>query len=411
MRRLVLLLTAALLLAACADKSPNRPAQQAAPEPAAFDVVKVAVYPWETEPLDTLIAAYQTARPNTRVEKVVVEGGADRLGRLQEKAAKGEIDLATRIGSNDASSLLQPLDPYLARSGLNLGPLGKVAEQLRKGGQLYELPYVAQPPLLVYNKAMLAEAGISVPPEGLTWEGLREAAAKLTRGEGDDRIWGLAADMYHNLARSYVEEKAGKPVWQADPALVREALEYFSTLVLTDRSMEKDRPQQWQGKGFSVTIRSGEALQALQAGRAAMAIAAYAEAQKLATEPGKWGMAPVPSFAGIKPVAVIGPLCFGIVKDSPRSDAAWDFLQFIAGPEGAAVVARAGWQPLYITDAVAEASTLPYQQWASDWTLDHVVGIPEGQKVWTFTQAVNETLSGALPLERAFSDYVMRMQR
>lgn len=61
MWRAVLLLVPMLLLAACSNNAPVRQSQKA-PELAEAQMVKVAVYPWDAEPLDTLAAGESGAR-------------------------------------------------------------------------------------------------------------------------------------------------------------------------------------------------------------------------------------------------------------------------------------------------------------------------------------------------------------
>ncbi|HEX6970814.1 MAG TPA: sugar ABC transporter substrate-binding protein [Limnochordia bacterium] len=81
-------------------------------------------------------------------------------------------------------------------------------------GRTWGVPYAADPRFLVYNRAMLDEAGIAAPPS--TWEELIDAARKLMRRTGDRiSVWGFAfwpnVDLYSTLLWS-----AGGDFFSAD---------------------------------------------------------------------------------------------------------------------------------------------------------------------------------------------------
>lgn len=60
-----------------------------------------------------------------------------------------------------------------------------------KDGVLHGIPYDEGPIQLYYNADLFDAAGVALPDTGWTFDDMREAALKLTSGDGGDKVWGL----------------------------------------------------------------------------------------------------------------------------------------------------------------------------------------------------------------------------
>ncbi|EKP95548.1 ABC transporter substrate-binding protein [Thermaerobacter subterraneus] len=97
-----------------------------------------------------------------------------------------------------ASGVLLKLDEHLQNDSRPAANLGDYFEPIlgaftHEGG-VYGLPWIAQPVVLYYNKALFDEAGVPYPDETWTWDTFKEAAAKLTRdtnGDGKPDVYGF----------------------------------------------------------------------------------------------------------------------------------------------------------------------------------------------------------------------------
>lgn len=366
--------------------------------------------PLSSQLLDELISAWQQTQAGYRLEKVPFESGPAGLEAMHKAMQEGKLDLVP-VHFADMERLypsLLPLDPFLRR-GFDPAPMGALLEQHRYNGELFELPYAVRPALLFANTEMLTAAGVTVGSEGWTWEEFREAVRRLTRGAGEEKVWGLETQYPQYLARAYVEERTGGPVWHAGPEAIGEVLHFFRTLVFTDEALAKDGPQDWE-KGVRITRHI---LRALLSGEAAITLEPYADIGIAPPRDITWDVLPVPSFAGRKPVLPVFPYTLAIPRNSQRPDDAWAFLRFIAGPEGAVTLARLGTLPVYRSEAVAEAwsSRMPglppgaATVWDTDWTrMDYPWGY-EADMLRAFHRAVNTTLSGAATVEQAVERY------
>ena len=66
---------------------------------------------------------------------------------------------------------------------MELDKYSQAATDLLKGedGSYYGVPFLLDPNVLIYNKAMFDEAGLEYPTEDWTWDDFRTAAAALTK--------------------------------------------------------------------------------------------------------------------------------------------------------------------------------------------------------------------------------------
>ena len=85
------------------------------------------------------------------------------------------------------------LQPYIdAQADFNIDDFTKPSlVSYKKDGDLHVIPYDEGPLLLYWNVDMFDEAGVPHPTPDWTMDDLLEAAIKLTKGEGVDRIFGF----------------------------------------------------------------------------------------------------------------------------------------------------------------------------------------------------------------------------
>jgi multiple sugar transport system substrate-binding protein len=341
-RYIPILVAAALLLTTACTKSPPQRTLPTPADPGAEQiVVRVGVF-FEGNDLNPVIEAYQARHENIKIEKVSFKTGQD----LTQAAKEGRIDLFSARGASPGmvrNGIAVDLEPYIRKSQFDTAPFGTTVMDAHRGeGQIHSLPIHGDPHVLVYNKKLVADAKVTIPTDALTWDHLRDIAQKLTRGKGLTKQWGMSTHFYPEyLAYTMALEQAGpgRPV-EADQ--VQSALQYFHTLTFTDESLP---PSTGGDKPMPLYYDQG---------KAAISYVGLSGLRHMA--PDKLpGIAPPPAHPNHQPVVLINITSFGIAGGSGKPDAAWDFLSFAAGPEGATVMARAGFFPLYATEAVHQA--------------------------------------------------------
>lgn len=313
--------------------------------------IKVLTYPGDSA-LDGLIAGFYAEYPDYRIEKVsvpVASSAADVAYRLSD----GQVDLlptalpGVNLPELARAGQLAALDPYIKTSRFDLRPFGGALETLRLDGDLYDLPYAVQPLVVLYNQDLFQAAGVPLPRDGWTWDQFRDAARTLTRGDGEGKVWGAGSNTPDALVRIWLaQQMAGSAAAAPDEQTLREALQFFTTLTLTDRAMPPVK-----AGGIATYNRIS-----FEQGEAAMSVESLSRLPTVSRNARfKWNVAPMPVAPGGTDAQPVTPLTYAIAARGPNPDGAWVFLRFAAGPKGAAAMIRAGLFPLYSTADVKRA--------------------------------------------------------
>ena len=240
------------------------------------------------------------------------------------------LDLNPNIKRDDSSYDFKDLNEDLVQSG-NWG-----------GKQVAIFDYTG-PIVIYYNKRLFREAGVEPPKDkGLNWtfDEFHEVAKKLTRGEGEKRVWasegyqtGFCFQTYATqaLGGKLVDHRGPAPAdkvnWHWNTPETRKSLEMQNKWTLTDKTVPI--PGAVQGDPF-------------QAQRVAMKIVA-----------GRWLGPLYTSFSWSDDLGMLhqplgtaprqsrnGPRGLMIPKGSKNQDAAWNFIEFITNKEGMQLLFR-----------------------------------------------------------------------
>lgn len=169
----------ALVLTGCSAADPS------GPEQITFS------YLWggaEAEAIEAIIADFNASQDEIEVTGISSPDFQKQLTSLS--ASQGSFDISDHfgnaVGSWASKGILEPLDEHLAANGVDPADFAPASiEQLSYDGQIYSMPIAVHTFQLLYNKTLLAEAGVEVPT---TIEELEAAIAALTVQEADGTI-------------------------------------------------------------------------------------------------------------------------------------------------------------------------------------------------------------------------------
>ena len=102
--------------------------------------------------------------------------------------------------------VLEALDDYIAKDGVDLSQYGGITDQVTVDGKLYELPFRSDFWVMFYNKDVFDNAGVSYPTNDMTFE------------------------QYDALARSVTNDTPGQEVYGAHYHTWRSAVQLFGIL-------------------------------------------------------------------------------------------------------------------------------------------------------------------------------------
>jgi multiple sugar transport system substrate-binding protein len=202
------------------------------------------------------------------------------------------------------------------------------------------------PIVIYYNKRLFKEAGVEPPKEkGLSWtfDEFQQLSQKLTRGEGEKKVWasegwgnsvGFQLYPFRSFGNNVLDHKGPAPAekitWHWNTPEGKKALQYQTDLIVKDKTVPA--PGAVQGDPF-------------QAQRVAMKVTA-----------GRW-LAPLyASFTWAEDIGMLhqplgtaprqarnGPRGLMIPKGAKNQDQAWEFVKFITSKEGMQLLFKANY--------------------------------------------------------------------
>lgn len=282
--------------------------------------------PMEQKLLKQTLDEFEKKYPNIKVKHEVISD--QYMDVIKTRLIGGEGPDVFYLDAFEAPAMietgvLEPLDDYVT-DDFDINDFEKPLLDAFKGsdGKIYGFPKDYSTLALFYNKKMFEEAGLDVPK---TWDELREAAKKLTKGT---EVYGFG--VAPELARLYyiAESKGGKVVTDnkasfADPKVV-EALQPIVDMRLKDKSAAQ--PSEvgagWGGEMFgqqkaAMVIEGNWAIPFLQ--------------ETFPNTP--FGTAEVPTIDGKKGTMAY-TVAYVMNKDSQKKEAAWKLISFLTGKEG-----------------------------------------------------------------------------
>lgn len=297
--------------------------------------------PPELPPFEEIVSKYQAAHPDMKIEiqHAPWSGYFTRLDAQLAAGAGPDVFFITNVPSYASRGALAPLDDLITASSFPIDqyvPSSLLTHSYE--GKLYSIPRDSAPSALYYNSDAFDAAGVAYPNADWKWADLRDAAIKLTTTDGG-RITRYGLALESNDWATWVQQNGGKvfddplkptTFLLAEPAAV-EAIQYIGDLINKDKVTPN----------FLEAEQAGGTAQLFSSGQAAMVITNPSRLGTFADAPFKWAVANLPAGpTGIHSNRT-GGAGFAINANSKNPEAAWAFLQYLAGPEGQSIFAGA----------------------------------------------------------------------
>ncbi len=320
-----------------------------------------ALWDWDrTAYYEPLIKAYEAKHPDVKINYTDLGSqDYDQMVMTQLTGGGSDIDI---VSIKDIPGYAQLINTGrlidLSKEGVlpqDTSKYGGLIEALTVNGGTYGMPMRTDFWIVYYNKDPFDKAGVPYPTNDMTWAQFDELARKVTSGFGPDKVFGS----HFHVWRSTVE----LPAIQSGE----------HTLVAKDYSFLKpwyERALALQNDGI---VRSYASLKTSQthysgpwfAGKIAMLPMGTwfigTQIAKLKTGEStvkNWGLVRYPHPDGVKSGATAGQVTsLGVNVNSKNKKAAEDFIAWVGGPEGAAIVAKTGTIPAYRDDTVVKMIT------------------------------------------------------
>jgi len=357
-------------IAACGDEAAPAPAPAPAPTPAPAtpappteggdpepepepepDPVTLQWAVWDIEMVAyyaPLIARYKEIAPHVTVEMVDL-GATDYENILQTQLLGGaDYDLIKVRGipqyvNNTNADLLMELDSFLPGSDIDLANYRGMPEQHMRGGPLYALPFRSDFWVVYYNKDIFDAAGVDYPHNEMVFEEWVEIIKDVTSGSGADKVYGNHFHTWRSTVTLFGIIDGVTDI--GTPPYGWMSRFYEAVVELEDGGYV---PRRTDNQAGGIHHRMKWAPQEIA--QVNMGTWFMAENNDNLWE-FNWGMAayPVPSSAHFgNTFGNVTQLSIPRTANHPQE--AYDFIAFVCGAEGAALLASVGQFPAFMTD-------------------------------------------------------------
>ncbi|MCC3355341.1 ABC transporter substrate-binding protein [Bacillus sp. REN16] len=341
-----------LFLAACGDSASGdgeKTDDSSSKKESGEVALKVAVFPADLPTFESAYEKFKEENPDIKVEFETFpqEQYYEKI-RMQLSGGIGYDVFAGQIDTMMDTGIIEPLDSYIEKSDLDVAGFASMYDAMKYDEGVLGLPYRKSNNMMFYNKDLFDQAGVEYPSEDMTWEEFREVAKKLTSGSGADKTYGAYIQQWPQLW--YMQGvQTGASIIDKDLSIFEDSLQYRMDLE-KDGSIMSWSEQVSTGAHYNA---------AFQKGNVAMNIIGDWHVAQLrqAEEEGKlsfdWDVVPVPHPEGVEANTTLAlPVSLMLNSKSENKDAAFTFLSYMTGKQGAEIFAGDGYLTGYVDEDV-----------------------------------------------------------
>jgi len=359
--------------------------------------LKMTVWDIATTPYwQAVVDAYEAQNPDVKVELVEISSqeyqdkvnimlsGGDDTDIITVKDIPGYSAMLTR-------GQIVPLNSYVAADGLDLSVYSGAAEELTFEGSIYALPFRSDIWILYYNKDLFDAAGVDYPTNDMTWEQFDAIAREMTSGSGADTVYGTHFHTWRSTVELGTVQDGQNTVIATDYNFMKPM--YDMVVAMQNDGTIMDYGSLKAGQVHYSGVFKNEQVAMLPMG--SWFIGSLITAKNEGEIDFNWGVAKYPHPTGVAAGTTAGTLTsLAINTNSQNKDAAWDFIKFYSGPEGAKVLAATGNLPAVrnteILDVFSALEGVPPEANEALQTAAVRLELPMHPKVGAVEQILNE---------------------
>jgi multiple sugar transport system substrate-binding protein len=306
-----------------------------------------ALWDWDrTAYYKPLIEAYQAANPEVKIEYTDL-GSADYNQMVMTQLTGGGSDIDI-VSIKDVPGYAQMVNTGRLLNLSDMRPAdtsgyGGLIEALTVGEGIYGLPFRTDFWVVYYNKDAFDAAGVAYPTNDMTWAQFDETARAVTKGFGPDKVFGAHLHVWRSTVQLPAIQSGEHTLVSKDYAFLKPWYERALALqkdgIVSSYASLKTSQTHYSGPWFASKI----AMLPMGTWFIGTQIAKVASGESTAKN---WGIVRYPHPEGVQSGATAGQVTsLGVNANSKKVDAAKDFIAWVSGPEGAAIVAGTGTIP------------------------------------------------------------------
>lgn len=325
---------------------------------------EVVFYMWEDPTYVQIVEAFNESQDEIFVRAEVL-GSSDYEARLTTLLAGGaEMDAFMQKRQVDmfghwANGHIMPLDDLIDQFDYDYDAVSAYDSALRVDGQIAAIPFRGATYYTYYNRNAFDAAGVDYPSEYVergewTWDTFQEVARAVTTDEVEGAhlfTWGLkqAVPAIQNQV-DFITQDGEIDIDDSVLYSYRMRRELEEAGAMTSLLELKATRQHYSDLFF----RGDVAMMIIGEWFPGMMMDAR-DRDALAYEFDEWGITRLPSFDPDNYRSIGAPTFNHVHANARNPEAAFEFIAWMGSPEGAQVVAEAGFLPPLITPEVEEA--------------------------------------------------------
>lgn len=371
-------LSLSALLTGCGGATENQPAANAtdaapaaeateapAAEAADGESVHLKWAAWDVSLIpywNDIANKYMELNPNVEIE--IVDFGSNDYSNVLATELSGtgtDFDVVTIKDVASYATLvekgvLESLDGYIQADGVDLAQYNGVTDQVTVNGSLYELPFRSDIWVVYYNKDIFDAKGIPYPSNDMTFSEYDALARQLADDTFGEEVYGSHYHTWNSTIQLFGILDGKHSVLDKNYDFM---LPYYQTVLAEedDGICQKYADLKTEGLHYSAAFSEGNvAMINMGSWFVTTLISKLQEGEFDASLCGNWGMASYPHPDGVAAGTTLGAITgLSVVTESQKKDAAWQFVKWVSGQEGAEVLASSGNFPAISNDAIIDA--------------------------------------------------------
>ncbi len=328
-------------------------------QPSGGEAVTLKWAIWDQDATPYWIAlkdAYEEKNDNVTIELIDL-GSSDYMTVLatQLSGDTSTFDVVTVKDVPGYATLVQkntiePLDDYISKANIDLSLYGGATDQIMVDGKLYQLPFRNDFWVLFYNKDLFDKAGVEYPTNDMTFEQYDALARQVSSSDFGSSVYGA----HYHTWRSAVQLFG---VLDGEHSILSGTYDFFKPYYEMILNQEADgicrsfTNLKTEGLHYSAAFSGGDvAMMNMGSWFISTMISNLQSGDYDSSLCGNWAIAKYPHAEGVEAGSTLGTITgIAVSTGASNKDAAWDFVEFVSGTEGAKVMAETGNFPAIMT--------------------------------------------------------------
>ncbi len=362
MKKIMLLLLSLVFVMSCSGNKDND-----------SDVTTLKLATWDLTANPSVVNTVNTFNennPDIQVEIIDI-ASADYTQKLSIMLnGKSDLDMFFVKDADTTKSLydkgqLESLNAYIEKDNFDLTEYNGLTKNFTFEGNITGLPSRSDWYVMYYNKAIFDAAGVDYPSNDWTWGDFEAMAKELTSGSGATKTYGALLHTWQAMVINWGVQDGKHTIMDSDYSFIKPYYEMALRMQDVDKSIMDYGTLKTGGIHYSSPFLTGKVAMLPMGTWFMTTILDKVTSGESNVD---WAVATLPHADDVPQGYTVGSATpLAINKATKKKDAAWEFVKFATGSEGAEIYASAGAIPGRNNDA----------------TLDLIVnidGMPEGLK-------------------------------